>query len=235
MPTSKKNSLVLTTAALAAVGAWLGSHRPASRAPPLLPSSTAATPTPAAALPVVVTAPERTPPRSKGLLREILASPDAAATAALALPAESRLAAAEEILTALADRPGEAVRIAERFCREDRAFVREHGNTLIAVLTAAREHERAVSFAAAGGPERSEWLARAFQGWIESAPVVAAGTALAFEGDDASPPAFAAWAERDPRALARFAAQSPAAQAAARDALNALLAAPDPGTATAPR
>ena len=184
-------------------------------------------PTLATAPPVKPDSPDRdaSAQRTEDLRRLTLAAPDDAVAAVLALPDDGRLAAATALLTALADRTDDVVRAAQRLCRDDSVFVREHGDTLITILTAAGEHARAVEFAALGGPERGEWLARVFRIWSEHAPAAAATAALAFDGDDAAPAAFRPWAARDALAVARFAAQTGTddARAAARDALLAQL------------
>lgn len=173
---------------------------------------------------------EPVPSRVENLQRLALIAPDDAAASVLALPDDERLAPATALLTALAERTDDLVRVAQRLCREDQVFVREHGDTLITILMAAGEHAHAVEFAALGGPERGEWLARAFRLWSEQAPEKAAEAALAFNGDDAAPAAFRPWAARDALAVARFAARTDTdnARRAAHEALLAQLeASPD--------
>lgn len=131
-------------------------------------------------------------------------APDAAAQWVLARPPSERLVDASVVLVALADRPTEAMRIGHRFCKEDPTYVREHGNSVLTVLTAAGEFDKAVNFASLGGPERNEWVARTFAGWTELAPAAAARAALAFENDDAVAVVFTTWAAQNPKAAARF-------------------------------
>lgn len=149
-------------------------------------------------------------------------APDAATQWVLARPPEERLIDASVVLIALADRPSEAIRIGQRFCKEDPGFVREHGNSVLTVLTATGEFDQAVKFASLGGPERNEWVARAFADWTELAPSAAARAALAFENDDALSVVFATWAAQNPAAAARFTAGHSDTPTAQRAALTAL-------------
>jgi len=149
-------------------------------------------------------------------------APDAAAHWVLAQPAQERLVDASVVLIALADRPDDAVRIGRRFCDGDSAHILEHGHSLLTVLNAAGEFERAVNFASLGGPERSEWVAHTFTSWAELAPAGAARAALTFEGDDAVAIVFNAWAAHNPAAAARYTSGASDLSAAQRAAVTAL-------------
>lgn len=149
-------------------------------------------------------------------------APDAATKWVLTRPPEERLVDASVVLVALADRPKEVVRIGHRFCKEDPTFVREHGNSVLTVLTASGEFDQAVNFASLGGPERNEWVARTFAGWTELAPTAAARAALAFENDDAISVVFATWAAQNPKAAARFTSAQGDQPTVHRAALQAL-------------
>lgn len=120
----------------------------------------------------------------------------------LRLPVEQRLAAATELLVAAAEHPGRASRLARRLCQEDPSLVREHGNTLVAVLGAQHEFEAALAFAELGGPERSAWLQRCLEDWVREDPVAALRATLAQPGAEGLPEVAARWAERDPAAAA---------------------------------
>jgi len=111
--------------------------------------------------------------------------PDRAVTLALQQPAEKRLAAASAVLIDAAGDPALATRLARRFCREDPAFVREHGATLITVLAAAGEFRAAATFAELGGPERAAWMRAAFQRWAKAEPEAAQRAADELDDDDA--------------------------------------------------
>lgn len=148
---------------------------------------------------------------------------DGAATWVLAQPNQERLSQASALLIALADRPDDAVRVAQRLCKEDPHFVREHGDTLVAVLTAAGEFSHAVDFAGQGGPERNNWVSEVFTRWAESAPAAAAEAAIAFHGDDALPAVFTTWAAQNRRAAVYFVTTSPGIDPAQRNFLLNLI------------
>lgn len=170
---------------------------------------------------------EKDPDRRAAQIRSALQAwariaPDAAAKWVLAQPPQQRLVHASVVLIALADRADDAVRITRVFCQQDPLYVREHGNSLVAVLTTAGEFERAVNFASLGGPERGEWITRTFSAWSELAPAEAARAALALEGDDAVSVVFTTWAARHASIAQRYTTGTTDLAAAERAAVLAL-------------
>lgn len=170
---------------------------------------------------------EKDPERRAAQIRAALQAwarlaPDAAAKWVLAQSPPQRLINASVVLVALADRADEAVRITQFFCQQDPLYVREHGNSLVTVLTAAGEFERAVNFSVLGGPERGEWLTRTFASWSELAPAEAARAALMIQGDDAVSVVFTTWSARHPSQAAGYTAGNPDLAGAQRAAVMAL-------------
>ena len=134
---------------------------------------------------------------------------DTAATWVLAQPPDTRLDHATTLLIALASQPDEAARIARLLCAKDPAFIREHGDTLVTVLTESNLFGAALRFAEIGGPERAQWISLTLARWAESQPQLAAEAALALGEPDGFPAVIATWSARDPAALAEFARQVP--------------------------
>lgn len=159
---------------------------------------------------------EADPERRTRLVRTSLQNwaavdPEAAGTWVLGLPDEERLDAATAVLLSLAGRPASAVALAQRLCREDPVFVREHGGTLVTILAGTGQFDTALRFAELGGPERSEWLTQALQLWTRQDPVRAAKATLSHADGEGFTVVATAWAGRDPAGLADFVLQPRAA------------------------
>lgn len=136
-------------------------------------------------------------------------APDAAAAWVLGQPADERLDHATTLLIALANQPEDAARIAKLLCAKDPAFIREHGDTLVTVLTENKLFGAALGFAEIGGPERAQWISITLARWAEQQPQLAAEAALALAEPDGFPVVVATWSARDPAAVAEFARQIP--------------------------
>ena len=146
------------------------------------------------------------PLRRRAALRDWAATaPDAAAAWVLTQSVDTRLDDATALLIALADRPDEAARVARLLCEKDPAFIREHGDTLVTVLTENKMYAAALRFAEIGGPERAQWISVTLARWAEEQPQLAAEAALALAEPDGFPTVIATWSARDPAALAEYA------------------------------
>lgn len=138
-----------------------------------------------------------------------LADPTAATAWVLSTPVNERLDHATTLLIALANQPEDAARVARLLCEKDPAFIREHGDTLVTVLTENKLFGAALRFAEIGGPERAQWISLTLARWAEQQPQLAAEAALALAEPDGFPVVVATWSARDPAAVAEFARQIP--------------------------
>ncbi len=183
--------------------------------PPIDASPPEATPVRPAFPTAMTTALNETDPATRaGKVRTALhdwtaVAPDAAAAWVLTTPGDERLDHATTLLIALANQPEDAARIAKLLCVKDPAFIREHGDTLVTVLTENKLFSAALSFAEIGGPERAQWISITLARWAEQQPQLAAEAALALAEPDGLPVVVATWSARDPAAVAEFARQIP--------------------------
>lgn len=145
-------------------------------------------------------------------------APNPAATSILSRPPADRLAAASALLIDLADAPEAAANLARTLCALDPDFVREHGSTLVTVLTSAGSYPAALHFAANGGPERVHWLELTFAHWARADPRAAVEAALARPDQDGLSIVCAEWNKRDPAGFAFFVQESPGIRSAAAQA-----------------
>ena len=105
--------------------------------------------------------------------------------------------------------PDEAVRYARYLAQADPSRTGDVGHYLIHALGEADEHQRAATYAAAGGAFAKEWLVPAYAQWARQDPPVAIAAAAQLRDEEqrrtASRAAIAGWAKVDPAALLRYA------------------------------